>query len=82
MAKDEVNHVNEVHHLNLSNKQIRFVKRTKQVYSERLRKEIEESDKMKRELLGKKQEKEMVQKERETTKKLNESLAIQKKTSS
>ena len=65
MAKDEVNQVNEVHHLNLSNKQIRLVKRVKRVYSERLRKEKEENDKMKRELLGKKQEKEMVQKERE-----------------
>ena len=73
MAKDEVNQVNEVHHLNLSNKQIRLVKRAKQVYSERLRKEKEESDKMKREVLGKKQEK-------GKTKKLNESLDIQEKT--
>ena len=37
---------------------------------------------MKRELLGKNEEKEMVQKEREKTKKLNESLDIQEKTSS
>ena len=77
MAKDEVNQMNEVHHLNLSSKQIRLVKRAKQVYSERLRKEKEESDKVKRELLGKKQEKEMIQKEREKTKKFNESLDIQ-----
>ena len=80
MAKDEVNQVNEVHHLNLSHKQIRLVKTAKQVYSERLRKEKEESDKMKTELLGKKQEKEMVQKGREKTKTLNESLDIQEKT--
>ena len=79
MAKDEVNQVNKVHHLNLSNKQIKLVKRARTGVQWRIKERKRRKWQDEKRIAGK-EARERDGPDGEKTKKLNESLDIQEKT--